>query len=110
MRNYISTPNLELKRKLGTKYKIYSIDEYNTSKLNHKTEEENNNLYLSDKKGIKRKMHSILTYQMENTCKGCINRDNNAVKNFIKLTNYYLEHKKKARKIQTTETNKNKIP
>ena len=43
-------------------------------------------------------MHSILTYQMENTCKGCINRDNNAVKNFIKLTNYYLEHKKRPEK------------
>ena len=35
---------------------------------------------------------------MENTCKGCINHDNNAVKNFIKLTNYYLEHKKRPEK------------
>ena len=94
MRNFISTPNLGLKRKLGTKFTIYSIDEYNTSKLSYKTEEKSDNLYLPDKKGIKRKMHAILTYKMENNCLGCINRDNNAVKNFIKLTNYYLEHKK----------------
>jgi len=37
MRNFISTPNLSLKRKLQERFKVYNIDEYRTSCLNHKT-------------------------------------------------------------------------
>ena len=73
-------------------FRIYSIDEFRTSLLNYKTEEKNENLYLPDKKGVVRKIHSILTYQMENNRMGCINRDKNSVKNMAKLTNYFLEH------------------
>lgn len=62
---YISTPNLGLKRKLSEYIKIFNIDEFRTSKLNCYTEEENSNLYLPDKKGEMRKIHSILTYQMD---------------------------------------------
>jgi hypothetical protein len=36
--NYISTPNLALKRKLA-EYKVYNLDEFRTSCLNYKTEE-----------------------------------------------------------------------
>ena len=46
MRNFISTPNIRLKRKLGKHFKIYSIDEYNTSKINYITKMTNENLYL----------------------------------------------------------------
>jgi hypothetical protein len=102
MRNYISTPNLGLKRKLGEHFTIYSIDEFRTSLLNHKTEEINENLVLPDKKGVIRNMHSILTYKMENKRMGCINRDKNSVKNMIKLTNYYLEHKDRPEKFKRT--------
>jgi len=95
MRNFISTPNIGLKRKLGEYFSICSIDEYRTSLLNYKTEEENDNMYLPDKKGVIRKMHSILTFQMENKRMGCINRDKNSVQNMAKITNYYLMHKKR---------------
>ena len=61
MKNYISTPNIGLKRKLAEYFKIYSIDEFRTSLLNYKTEDVNENLYLPDKTGEMRKMHAILT-------------------------------------------------
>lgn len=94
MRNFISTPNLTLKRKLKERFKVYNIDEFRTSCLCYKTEELCENLYLKFKKDPKqkeRKIHSILTYQMENKRKGCINRDKNGCKNIQKIFNNYME-------------------
>jgi hypothetical protein len=94
MRNFISTPNLTLKRKLQEHFKLYNIDEFRTSCLSYKTEEVCENLYLKFKKDTQqkeRKIHSILTYQMENNRKGCINRDKNGCKNIQKVFNYYME-------------------
>ena len=93
MRGQISTPNLGLKRKLSEHFTIYNLDEFRTSILNYKTEDKNENLYLPDKNQIIRKLHSVLTYQTEKNRKGCINRDENAVNNMIKIVKYYLEHK-----------------
>lgn len=98
MKNFISTPNLSLKRKLQERFKIYDIDEYRTSCLNYKTEELCNNLYLPDKKNKERKMHSILTYKMENKRNGCINRDKNGCKNIQKVFNYYMEYNERPEK------------
>ena len=94
MRNFISTPNLTLKRKLKERFKVYNIDEFKTSCLCYKTEELCENLYLKfekDPKQKERKIHSILTYQMENKRKGCINRDKNGCKNIQKIFNNYME-------------------
>ena len=94
MRNFISTPNLTLKRKLQETFRVYNIDEFRTSCLSHKTEEVCENLYLKFKKDPKqkeRKIHSILTYQMENNRKGCINRDKNGCRNIQKVFNSYME-------------------
>jgi hypothetical protein len=91
----LSTPNMRLKRLIGSQLKTYNLDEYNTSKLNYKTETICENLYLPDKKGVIRKIHSVLTYKMENNQSGCINRDKNAVNNMLKIVNYYLENKKR---------------
>ena len=90
MRNFISTPNMWLKRKLATKFDVYNIDEYNTSCLNNKTEEKCENLYLPDLNGKIRKIHSILSYKMDNNRYGCINRDKNAVFNFCKIVKHFL--------------------
>ena len=65
MRNFISTPNLTLKRKLQETFKVYNIDEFRTSCLSHKNEEVCENLYLKfkkDKSQKERKIHSILKY------------------------------------------------
>jgi hypothetical protein len=91
MRNFISTPNLSLKRKIKEHFKLYNIDEFRTSCLSYKTEEVCENLYLPDKKNKERKIHSILTYKMENTRMGCINRDKNGCKNIQKIFNSYIE-------------------
>jgi hypothetical protein len=91
MQNSMSTPNLRLKRKIGEHFTVYSIDEFRTSCLNCKTNERVENMYLPDEKGVYRKKHSILTYKMSNNRRGCINRDNNAVNNMIKVTEQYLK-------------------
>jgi hypothetical protein len=96
----ISTPNKGIKKLLTDNFNVYSIDEFRTSKLNYKTEEENDNLYLPDKKGIYREMHSILTFQMENKRMGCINRDNNAVSNMVKLVKYFIKTGKRLLKFR----------
>jgi hypothetical protein len=94
MRNFISTPNIRLKRLLATRFNVYDFDEYNTSKLHYKTEKECNNLYIIDKTNKSRKLHSVLTYvNMKNNRKGCINRDINGVKNIRKLAQHWIEHK-----------------
>ena len=91
----LSTPNNRLKRLIGKQMKVYNLDEFRTSKLNHKTEEVCENLYLPDANGVIRKLHSVLTYKMENGQIGCINRDENAVNNMIKIVNYYLDKKER---------------
>ena len=98
--NYISTPNLGLKRKLNEYLTIYNIDEFRTSCLNYKTEERCENMYLPDKKGVERKIHSILRYQTESKRMGCINRDENAVNNMIKIVNTYLLNKTRPEKFR----------
>jgi len=91
----ISTPNNRLKRLIGKQMKVYNLDEFRTSKLNHKTEEVCENLHLPDANGVIRKLHSVLTYKMENGQIGCINRDENAVNNMIKIVNHYLDKKER---------------
>jgi len=95
MRNFISTPKIGLKRKIKERFKIYNIDEFRTSCLNHQTEEKCENLYLPDKTGKLRKLHAVLTFKMENNRYGCINRDLNAVKNMKKITDYWLKYRKR---------------
>ena len=98
MRNFISTPNLSLKRKLKERFKVYNIDEFRTSCLSYQTKNLCKNMYLPDKKGEDRKIHSILTYQMENNRKGCINRDKNGCKNIRYVFNYYKKTGKRPMK------------
>jgi hypothetical protein len=105
----VSTPNMKLKRLIGNQMKTYNLDEYNTSKLNYKTENECDNLYLLDKKEVIKKIHSVLTYKMKNNQIGCINRDENAVNNMIKIVKYYLENKKRPDKYNRTTKGSNPL-
>ena len=121
MRNFMSTPNLGLKRKLKERFKVYNIDEYKTSCLHYKTEEKMRNLYVKDfyeKKLLKngyspftkeetmkiernkplRKLHSVLIFKLENERRGCINRDYNGCLNIRKIFNEYLSTGKRPEK------------
>ena len=105
MANFISTPNLKLKRKISEHFKVYNLDEYNTSKLSSVTLEECENLTLKDKFGTPRELHSVLTYKKEIEALECnlgeqkkyimcnINRDKNSSTNMIFIVKYYLKHK-----------------
>ena len=91
MRNFISTPNKRLKRKIKEQIKIYSLDEYRTSCLNYKTLQRNvGNLKYKDKDNHTRKLHAVLTYKMEDKRLGCINRDKNATKNMKFIFEHYI--------------------
>lgn len=89
----ISVPNKGLKRKLAKHFKIYMIDEFRTSCLHYKTENRCENMYVNDKKGVSRKLHSVLTFKAKNNRLGCINRDENATNNMIKIVKSYLKDK-----------------
>jgi hypothetical protein len=104
MKNFISTPNIGLKRKLKERFNVYNIDEYRTSCLNYKTEEPCNNIYLPDKKNKTRKIHSILTYKMENNRLGCINRDKNGCKNIQKVFEYYIKNNERPENYRRGQT------
>ena len=73
-------PSVKLKKSV-TKHKTVSILINRISQYD--------NLYLPDLNGQTRKIHSVLTYQMENQRLGCINRDNNGRQNMKKLSSYY---------------------
>jgi hypothetical protein len=110
MRNFISTPNIGLKRILKERFFICNLDEFRTSLLNYKTEEKCENLYLPDKNKKLRKIHAVLTYKMENNRYGCINRDINSVKNMKKIVKDWLINKSRPlryrRGYDLTETTK----
>ena len=96
----ISTHNIAIKRLIQNNFKMYNLDEFRTSKLHYITEEPCDNLYImdnnEDKLKIKeRKLHSVLTYKMENKQSGCINRDENAVNNMIKIVNHHIKYKER---------------
>ena len=114
MRNFIPTPMIGLKRKIASRFSVYNIWEFRTSCLNSKTETLCENLYIKDKEGNPRKLHSVLTYQMENKRTGCINRDYNSVENMKKITKYWLEHgrrpEKFTREYMISEKDTNQLP
>ena len=110
MRNMLSTPNLGLKRKLNEHFKVYNIDEYRTSCLYYGTHEKCENLYLPTKTGETRKMHSILTYEMENKRKGCIDRDDNSVNNMITIVEQYLKDKSRPKCFSRKKEMKDNAP
>lgn len=127
MKHSVSTPMIGLKRKINKELEIINLDEFNTSKLNYITSEETKNLELfvyvpkrDEKKKIMRdennkilkelvfkKIHSVLTYQMEPNRIGCINRDINSVKNMKKIVLHWFEHKE--RPIEYRRGNKVKL-
>ena len=94
MRNFIPTPHKRIRRKLSERFDLYLEDEFRTTCVNYKTDVKykNNNLKYKDKINETRKLHSVLTYKMENGRLGCINRDRNAVYNIEKIFNHYLDY------------------
>lgn len=99
---YMPTPNLSIKRKLKTKFKIYHLDEHKTSKIHYKTNVkcENHKVEIKKKNNerLKKRLHAVLSYKKElGTAKegaiemGCINRDKNATMNMLKIVKSLLE-------------------
>jgi len=103
--NFISTPNLRIKKLLEERFEVYLINEYNTSKLFHKTEKKGDNLQIPieyEKDGIKKvahkKIHSVLTFKTSKGRIECINRDYNATLNMMNIMAYLMKHKKRPEK------------
>jgi len=113
MKYFAPTPNKRVKRKFKENFNLYNLDEYRTSKLYWRTNEEGGNLEVKDKKGRIRKKHAIKTFKVKKWVEcinrdklrekraiktfkmkeriDCINRDRNACLNMRKLVLNYLE-------------------
>ena len=90
LRNFISTPNISIQRMLAKYFTIYSIDEYNTSKLSNLTHRECGNLIVTEDSVLK-EVHAVLTHRNEiNGRMQCINRDENASRNMKKIVEHFL--------------------
>ena len=87
-RNFISTPCIGLKRMLNKHFEILNLDEFRTSCLSYIKEEKVKNLKIN-----RREIHPVLMLTQKNNGLGCISRDKNAVLNFKKIFDYYLETK-----------------
>ena len=110
LKHFISTPNLSLKRKICKNFITYNLDEFRTSMLDFKNENKCENLCLPDAKGEVREIHSILTYQMENGRLGCINRDENSVRNMIKIVKSFISGKGRPKRFCRSEEIKDNNP
>ena len=67
MRNFISTPNIRLKRMLRQHFCVLHLDEFRTSCINFHTDEYSiGNLSYNDKVGKQRRLHSVLVYKTQN--------------------------------------------
>lgn len=116
----ISTPNKKYEKILGKYFLTLKINEFRTSIIDNKTELKCENLILNKnmkKMSIKeiysleklkkinkkkyekaisnKKIHKILTCKTSEKCIKYINRDNNAVKNMLKITSSYILKNKK---------------
>ncbi len=109
----MSMPNKRLIRLLATRFKVFLIDEYKTSKIHYKTKTELKNLEITKEvtingeiKKYKEKKHQILTYKMGNES-GCINRDYNACRNMYLIMEEIIKNKKRPKEYKR-ENPKNK--
>ena len=93
----ISSPNAGMKKIMAKRFEVYLIDEYNTSRLHHKTSKEGKNMKKTTKYEENGKIyehvksiHSIFTFKTSKEYKVCINRDYNACLNMEKITRSVL--------------------
>jgi hypothetical protein len=100
--------NINQKKLISKRFTTYLIDEYKTSKLCNKNSQEGENTKVNKKilskiingekilteKKIDIKLHSVLTFKMSNNSE-CINRDNNASLNMVKIVKHLIETKKR---------------
>ena len=94
MKGCYSTPNLGLKRLLSTRFEIYDINEYKTSKLYNKTYKELKNVKIRKRKHVK-SLHEILTLKEDTEKRIFVNRDINACKNILSIGLHYLKNREK---------------
>ena len=98
----INVPHSGIKKILKKRFEVYLIDEYNTSKLNYRTEKKGEKLKMrmkyeinGEEKTYIKEMHSILTFKMGKEGSGCINRDFNACMNMLKIIKSLIKFGKK---------------
>ena len=90
MPGVIACPGIGLKRRIEERHTICSLDEFRTSCLSSRTGARCENLKIRGANGKRRRLHPVLTFQMENKRKGCINRDQNAVRNMRIIVEQWL--------------------
>ena len=89
---FVPTPNVDLRRKLSKNFKLFLLDEFRTSILSYRTNERMINM---KDKATNKKIHQVLILTEKNMNIGCINRDKNAVMNYKKIVDHYIEYGKR---------------
>jgi hypothetical protein len=89
MKGTLSTPNIGFKKLLSKNFDVIEVNEFNTSKLYHKTLTELTNVRVRKGKHSKY-LHEILTLKEETNNRIFVNRDVNACKNILHLAKSYL--------------------
>ena len=89
-----------MKRMLKKHFKVYNVDEFRTSCLDHRTEEKNNNAFVKRKNGKNKKLHSVLVSTIpklnSSKCKlSYQNRDRNSVLNIRKIVKMWFDKKER---------------
>lgn len=95
MKNFISTPQIGMKRLLKKYFRLVTVDEYRTSCLDYEKEMKVTNLEIEGTK-----LHSVLVFKTKNGSTGCMNRDLNGVRNIRKVTQQYLIDKTRPMKFR----------
>jgi len=101
MKHFISTPMIGFKRMLNKHFKVYDVDEFRTSKLDHKTSDEKILLCVNAKDKNNKPIHGVLVSKIlieganGKSFKSFNNRDINGCKNIRKIVNYGLENEMK---------------
>ena len=105
MKHFVSTPRIGLKRKLKKHFKVYNLDEYKTSKMCYKTQEETKNLKVQIKKNTNKENKNK---NKENKNKEEINKEeiNKEDKNKKEINKEYI---KKLHPVLTYRMKNNRI-
>ena len=93
--NYIPIANGRFFKLLCKHFTVYLMDEFRTTILYWRTNEECKNLYVKTSEGKYIKKHLVLMCETENGSKECINRNLNAGRNMYRILDSLMNTKKR---------------
>ena len=94
----LSAPNMRIKRLLEKRFEVYTLDEYNSSKLDHFDHKEMEHATMEinrDGNIISKEIYSVFMFKTKNNTRGYINRDYNATMNMKYIVDTLIRTKER---------------